>query len=322
MSPVRAAGPVGVAGRRLGRSEPRRRTWHAPAWLCPDLRGLADPGQRPDGQGRVELHREQYVSHDDALRMRRYLNPIPATRGWTRAHQEENHPGDILAPVGPSRLQRDRHPGGRPGGVEWPDGVVGLLLTPLTMRLDRGQLDHPKKRLRERPTEILTLSRGWRGVVGQDTGLVLLVRHEPQGRGDARGPGPMRGPGLALHRIARTVRRDGGSSEAHLLLREDGEGDGASPTEDDLDRYSFLARERFTSLVDLTHHASGPAIVTSGRRALPQPLATQVGRRFPDVLQLSVREDLLDDLADVDRIAAEVSAMLLEPAHTTHGKEG
>lgn len=277
-----------------------RKLWRAPAWICPDLWGIADPGQEPDEDGRVELHREQYVSREDAELCRHYAHWIPGLRGWTSAHREENHPGDILTSIGSAHMRSE---GGRPlpaRGVGWPSDVVGLLVTPGSMRLDRGQLEHPKKRLRERPTRIMTCSRGWRGVAGEDTDLVIVVRHAPTSS-----------IALALHRIARTVRRDGGDSRAHLLL-SDGNGTGEPiPADDDLHQCAWRGADRFVRVVDLAHHRSGEGLVVDGASALPRRLAQDATMRFPEVLQISVREDLLDDAGDVDRIATEVSSMLL-----------
>lgn len=280
-----------------------RRVWRAPAWICPDLWGIADPGQEPDGDGRVELHREQYVSREDAERCRQYAHWIPGTKGWTGAHREENHPGDILESIGRALMdgQVGRPPPAR--GVGWPSDVVGLLVTPGSMRLDRGQLEHPKKRLRERPTTIMTCSRGWRGVAGSDTDLVIVVRHAPTSS-----------IALALHRIARTVRRDGGDSAAHLLLNADDVAGGPIPADDDLHQCAWRGADRFVRLVDLAHHRSGDGLVVDGAGALPGRFAQDAALRFPEVLQVSVREDLLDDAGDVDRIAKEVSSMLLTTA--------
>ena len=155
----------------------------------------------------------------------------------------------------------------------------------------------------------MTCARGWRGLIGDDSELILVVRHRP------------RGAGFGLHRIARTVRRDGGDNPAHLLLSLDASTDGQIPAGDDLDRCAQRNSGRFTRLVELTTHTSGPALVTAGASALPDAFALKATTCFPDVMQLSVREDLLDGEPDVDRIAAEVSAMLLEPADVALGKE-
>ncbi len=279
-----------------------RKVWRAPAWLFPDLRGIADPGQEPDHRGEVVLHPEQYVSREDAERYRGYMHPIPACRGWTIAHCEENHPGEILSGIGSARLRRRGRTTPPARGVDWPDDVVGLLVTPVGMRLDRGQLDHPKKRLRERPAHIVTCGRTWRGLHGRETDLLLVVRHAPEHEG------------FGLHRIARTVRRDGGERNAHLLLNTGHDGELNIPSHGDLDGF-LLARntaDRFTRLVDLTWHDAGPGVVVDGARALPEQLAYAAAARFPEVFQVSVRADLLRDPAEVDRVAAEVSAKLLE----------
>ncbi len=286
-----------------------RKVWRAPAWLCPDLRGIADPGQEPDHQGEVVLHREQYVSIEDAKRYRGYMHQIPAGRGWTNAHREENHPGGMLKNIGPTYPR----PGGRAvppaHGVDWPDGVVGVLVTPVSMRLDRGQLVHPKKELRGRPARIVTCGRGWRGLCGTDTDLVVLVRDAPEDEG------------FGLHRIARTVRRDGGERDAHLLLNDGDDGAHRIPSYDDLDQFARQSADRFTRLVDLTWHDTGPGVVVDGASALPRQLEDEATERFPEVSQVSVRGDLLRELAEVDRVAAEVSAMLLE-AGGKPGQEG
>jgi len=278
-----------------------RKVWRAPAWLCPDLRGIADPGQEPDHRGEVVLHREQYVSRVDAERHRGYQNPIPVRHGWTFANQEENHPGDILkhARTTPPRKAGRPVPFGRE--VDWPSDVVGLLVTPRGIRLDRGQLNHPKKRLRARPTQIMTVSRGWRGLAGTETDLLVLVRHAPVGGG------------LGLHRIARTVRRDGGDSDAHLLLSDGAVTDGRMPTRADLDYCVRYTSGRFTRLVELNQHRFGSGLVVDGPSVLPRQLADDATARFPEVFQVSVRTDLLEDADDVERIAAEVSSLLLTP---------
>jgi len=68
---------------------------------------------------------------------------------------------------------------------------------------------------------------------------------------------------------------------------------------------------RFLRLVDLTCHEGGEGIVVDGAGALPRRLAVDATARFPEVFKVSVREDLLRNPVDVDRIAAEVSALLL-----------
>jgi hypothetical protein len=277
-----------------------RKVWRAPAWLFPDLRGIADPGQEPDHRGEVVLHREQYVSHADVERSRHFAHQIPAGRGWTSADREENNPGGTLRGLGRNHTRR----GGRASiprrGVVWPEDVVGLLVTPVSMRLDRGQLEHPKKRLRQRPAHIVTCGRGWRALAGVETDLIVLVRHAPKREG------------FGLHRIARTVRRDGGERDAHLLLNDGHDGDLRSPSWEDLDQFVRKAADRFTRLVDLTWHDAGAGVVVDGSRALPERLADDATERFPEVSQVSVRGDLLRDPGEVDRVAAEVSAMLLE----------
>jgi hypothetical protein len=279
-----------------------RKVWRAPAWLFPDLRGIADPGQEPDHQGKVALHPEQYVSREDADRYRCYQNPLPARRGWTAANEEENHPGGILSGTGWARASGRRRTSAFARSVDWPDDIVGILVTPVGIRLDRGPLDHPKKRLRECPTYVVSCGRTWRGLHGRETDLLLVVRHAP------------RHEGFGLHRIARTVRRDGGERDAHLLLNTGHDGELNIPSHGDLDSF-LLARntaDRFTRLVDLTWHDAGPGVVVDGARALPEQLAYAAAARFPEVFQVSVRADLLRDPAEVDRVAAEVSAKLLE----------
>jgi hypothetical protein len=168
------------------------------------------------------------------------------------------------------------------------------------MRLDRGQLEHPKKQLRQRPTHIVTCGRGWRALAGVDTDLLVLVRGEPEHEG------------FGLHRIARTVRRDGGERDAHLLLNDGHDGAHRSPSYDDLDQFVLQSADPVMRLVDLTWHDTGPGVVVDGASALPRRLADEATERFPEVSQVSVRGDLLRELAEVDRVAAEVSAMLLE----------
>jgi hypothetical protein len=168
------------------------------------------------------------------------------------------------------------------------------------MRLDRGQLEHPKKQLRQRPTHIVTCGRGWRALAGVDTDLLVLVRDAPEDEG------------FGLHRIARTVRRDGGQRDAHLLLNDGHDGAHRSPSYDDLDQFVLQSAAPVRRLVDLTWHDTGPGVVVDGASALLGRLADEATERFPEVSQVSVRGDLLRELAEVDRVAAEVSAMLLE----------
>jgi hypothetical protein len=168
------------------------------------------------------------------------------------------------------------------------------------MRIDRGQLEHPKKRLRQRPAHIVTCGRGWRALAGVETDLLVLVRDAPKGEG------------FGLHRIARTVRRDSGERDAHLLLNDGHDGDLRSPSCEDLDEFVRKAADRFTRLVDLTWHDAGAGVVVDGANALPGRLSDEATARFPEVSQVSVRGDLLRDPGEVDRVAAEVSAMLLE----------
>ncbi len=98
-------------------------------------------------------------------------------------------------------------------------------------------------------------------------------------------------------RILRTLRRDG---------------DLRSPSCEDLDEFVRKAADRFTRLVDLTWHDAGAGVVVDGADALPGRLSDEATARFPEVSQVSVRGDLLRDPAEVDRVAAEVSALLLE----------
>jgi hypothetical protein len=276
-----------------------RKVWRAPAWLFPDLRGIADPGQEPDHRGEVVLHREQYVSREDVERARHYAHQIPAGRGWTSANREENNPGGTMRGPGPNHTRRGGRASVPKRAISWPSDVEGLLVTPVSMRIDRGQLDHPKKRLRQRPTRIVTCGRGWRALAGEDTDLLVLVRGAPKGEW------------FGLHRIARTVRRDGGDSDAHLLLNDGHEGDLRSPSCTDLDEFARPIGERFTRLVDLTWHDGGNGVIVNGAGARPERLTDEATRRFPEVSQVSVRGDLVRDAAEVDRVAAEVSAMLL-----------
>ena len=46
--------------------------------------------------------------------------------------------------------------------------------------------------------------------------------------------------------------------------------------------------------------------------ALPRRLEDEATERFPEILQVSVREDLLGHIGEADRVAGEVSAILLE----------
>jgi hypothetical protein len=133
-----------------------------------------------------------------------------------------------------------------------------------------------------------------------ETDLLVLVRDAPKGEG------------FGLHRIARTVRRDGGERDAHLLLNDGHDGDLRSPSCEDLDEFVRKAADRFTRLVDLTWHDAGAGVIVDGANALPGRLSDEATARFPEVSQVSVRGDLLHDPGEVDRVAAEVSAMLLE----------
>jgi hypothetical protein len=146
----------------------------------------------------------------------------------------------------------------------------------------------------------VTCGRSWRALAGEDTDLLVLVREAPKREG------------FALHRIARTVRRDGGDSDAHLLLNDGHDGDLSVPSSGDLDQFVRWTADRFMRLVDLTRHSGGNGVVVNGARALPERLADDATERFPEVAQVSVRADLLRDPVEVDRVAAEVSAMLLE----------
>jgi hypothetical protein len=105
-------------------------------------------------------------------------------------------------------------------------------------------------------------------------------------------------------------RRTAGPVRILRALRRDG--DLRSPSCEDLDQFFRKAADRFTQLVDLTWHDAGPGVVVDGANALPGRLSDEATERFPEVSQVSVRGDLLRDPAEVDRVAAEVSAMLLE----------
>jgi hypothetical protein len=276
------------------------RRWRAPAWLCPDLLGIADPEPRPRALGTVELHREQYVSRHDAERYLHYMHPIAAGNGWATALKEENHPGDIP-------LQQVRVHASLPGEpvrsgraqLGWPDDVVGVLLTPGGFRLDRGALEHPKKRLRETPTRILHSPAGWRGIAGDGSDLILLVPHAPTGSG------------YGLHRIARTVRRDGGAARATLLLRTGRDGQRFAPGGSVIDEALFVAERPASRIVRLTRHDGGRSLQTTRRPDVVWGDSDGV-RRPLQVLDVSVRDDLLEDV-DIDAVAAEVSVALLEP---------
>ncbi len=96
---------------------------------------------------------------------------------------------------------------------------------------------------------------------------------------------------------------------AHTLLRD---GDLRSSSCEDLDEFVRKAADRFTRLVDLTWHDAGAGVIVDGANALPGRLSDEATARFPEVSQVSVRGDLLRDPGEVDCVAAEVSAMLLE----------
>lgn len=278
------------------RTAGRRTVWRAPAWLCPDVRGIADPGQTPDANGTVELHREQYVSWADADHYLRFLNPIPVGHGWTFMLREENHPGDI--PLTVVRVRRLASGGVITNqGPDWPHGVIGILLTPGGMRLDRGRLDHPKKRLRDEPTRLVLGSSGWRGIRGP--GPLVLVRRGPHGGGT----------GLGLHRLARHLRELGEPRPA-LLLNDGRLFDGAVPSDDDIEQFVRYGASP-SRLVHLGAHEGGPGLRTGGRGDLPSSVADLAGR-FVSVVTCSVRKDLLRDPAEVDRIAGEVAVVALD----------
>ena len=271
--------------------------WRAPAWLCPDLRGIADPGQRPSPDGKVELHREQYVSRHDMERYARHMHPIPATKGWTMALQDENHPGEIpldriRVRIGPPVVQRSSNP----PKLEWPDDLVGVLLTPSGIRLDRGGLEHPKKRLRERPTRILHCTTPWRGIAGEYADLAIVVPHAPKG------------PGFGLHRCARTVRRDADATPPHLLLNTGRDGPQVEPDASNL--HEVLRSGTVRRVVRLTRHRAGGSLRTDHYDDIEWRDDTGELRTVR-AMALSVRDDLLEG-DDVDALAAEVSLALLD----------
>jgi hypothetical protein len=136
-----------------------------------------------------------YVSRGQALLYGRFLHPIPATRGWTGAIVEENHPGWTLGELlGPLREQGVIGPARSPG-LDWlRRDVVGAVVGDGGVELDTGALQHPAKGRRLNRT--ICGSVVWRGLWGDDdTDLVLLVRCAPHG------------DGLRLHRLARTLRQ-------------------------------------------------------------------------------------------------------------------
>ncbi len=90
----------------------------------------------------------------------------------------------------------------------------------------------------------------------------------------------------------------------------------------DLDHCVRYSSGRFTRLVELTHHRSGSGLVVEGPGVLPRQLADDATARFPEVSQVSVCADLLDDPADVERVAAEVSAMLLASPVMSQAEDG
>ena len=271
--------------------------WRAPAWLCPDLRGIADPGQTPSPDGKVELHREQYVSRRDMERYVQHRHPIPASKGWTTALREENHPKNIpldriQVRIGPPVAQRRSGP----PPLEWPDDLAGVLLTPSGIRLDRGGLEHPKKRLRERPTRILHCTTPWRGIAGEDADLVVLVPHAPKG------------PGLGLHRCARTVHRDAGATSPHLLLNTGR--DGPHVEIDASNLHEVLRSGTVRRIVRLARHRAGGSLRTEHYDDIEWRDDTGELRTVR-ATELSVRDDLLEG-GDVDALAAEVSLALLD----------
>lgn len=271
--------------------------WRAPAWLCPDLRGIADPGQRPSPDGKVELHREQYVSRRDMERYVQHMHPIPASKGWATALREENHPKDIpldriQVRVGPPVAQRRSGP----PRLEWPDDLAGVLLTPSGIRLDRGGLEHPKKRLRERPTEILHCTGGLRGIAGEGADLAIVVPHAPKG------------PGLGLHRCARTAYRDAGAPSPHLLLSTGRDHPQVEPDASNL--HEVLRSGTVHRVVRLTRHRASRSLLTEHYDDIEW--RDDAGElRTVRAMALSVRDDLLEG-GDVDALAAEVSLALLD----------
>jgi hypothetical protein len=104
--------------------------------------------------------------------------------------------------------------------------------------------------------------------------------------------------------------RNAGPVRILRTLRHDG--DLRSPSCEDLDQFVRKAADRFTRLVNLTRHDAGAGVVVDGANALPGRLSDEATARFPEASQVSVRGDLLRDPGEVDRVAAEVSAMLLE----------
>lgn len=272
-------------------------TWRAPAWLCPDLRGIADPGQRPSPDRKVELHREQYVSRRDMERYVQHMHPMPVSKGWTTALREENHPKNIpldriKVRIGPPVAQRRSGP----PPLEWPDDLVGVLLTPSGIRLDRGGLEHPKKRLRERPTEILHDTGALRGIAGEGADLVVVV------------PAAPKGPGLGLHRCARTAYRDAGATSPHLLLNVDRDDPQVEPGASEL--HSVLRSGRVKRIVRLTRHHTGGSLRTEHHDDIEWRDDTGELRAVR-AMALSVRDDLLEG-DDFDALAAEVSLALLD----------
>lgn len=323
----------------------------APASLCPEVLGLAEPGQVPDARGRIYVHPVTYVSRSDADLIYRYQNPIPATRGWTSCITDENFPGwetvDLLPFVRLGVVTRTGLQ--RPVWID--ETVIGVLIGPYGATLDRGQIDHPKKALRTTPVQAILTDSWLRGLRGSG-GLVLLVRRLPVDHG------------LALHRLARTVRRESAktpSNEAHLLLNlydselEQPDFDLYAPPEIPppygrsqgplIDADLALAANgagggAVARLVELTEHRSGAALVlrpwhgpaaaeiagTLAAHDLDVEVADHVASNsgrvlgptrgvtvFRTALQLSVRRDLLASDASVEALARVLAGVLCIP---------
>ena len=133
-------------------------------------------------------------------------------------------------------------------------------------------------------------------VAGESADLVVLVPHAPKG------------PGLGLHRCARTVHRDAGATSPHLLLNTGR--DGPHVEIDAPNLHEVLRSGTVRRIVRLARHRAGGSLRTDHFDDIEWRDDTG-GLRTVRATELSVRDDLLEG-GDVDALAAEVSLALLD----------